>query len=577
MRDWNKAIASLDFAYQAIVNSQNGVTYGYEALLRHVEEAGFPSIDSVFNDALADGCLVQVELGLRNKAMTKYVSSGLHTHCHLFYNIDNRVLIQDFASTSSLLEKHSLRHRMCFEVSEKHPISYTPESIQQIRNFRAMGLTLAVDDYGTGFSGLQQLYYIEPNFIKIDRFFIQDICRDIRKKHFVTSLVQSAHLLGSLVIAEGVETEKEFFECVAIGCDLVQGYLIHRPTVDIQHLQRHFPSIQDMALNQQRQKKSDQHRLEEYAEWIEPVSVQEGIYHVFSRFRDEIHNFIPVVNHYQEPVGVVRENQFKSYAYSNFGRELIQNTSRKQPLSQIIEPTPVVDLHMPAEKILEIYSLNRGLDCILLTENLRYRGFISASSLLNILHEKNLNIARDQNPLTRLPGNTIIFEYLMEALSEPIDSHSLVYLDFDRFKMFNDFFGFRLGDRMIQLFAGILKEHSKADLIAHIGGDDFFVAYRNTPIEQVENLVIQLQEKFVTDAEAFYSNNENINHRVGVSCAVLHLLANHPPLAHDLFSSWIAQSKKIAKNNGNHIHIQYYPAPAQNEQNYCMPQQIHLL
>lgn len=68
---------------------------------------------------------------------------------------------------------------------------------------------------------------------------------------------------------------------------------------------------------------------------------------------------------------------------------------------------------------------------------MRYAGFLSASSLLKIINEKNIETARDQNPLSGLPGNTVIYEYVSNAM-EDLKSFHFVYFDFDHFKAYND-------------------------------------------------------------------------------------------------------------------------------------------
>ena len=76
--------------------------------------------------------------------------------------------------------------------------------------------------------------------------------------------------------------------------------------------------------------------------------------------------------------------------------------------------------------------------------------FIIAPSI-DPLSEKNIAIARDQNPLTKLPGNTLITAYISETLNDLENTYVYVYFDFDNFKPFNDSYGFRIGDRAILL------------------------------------------------------------------------------------------------------------------------------
>ena len=107
--------------------------------------------------------------------------------------------------------------------------------------------------------------------------------------------------------------------------------------------------------------------------------------------------------------------------------------------------------------------------------------------MLKILNEKKLALARDQNPLSNLPGNNSIFDYVFQALRDINNVYALIYFDFDNFKAYNDTCGFRQGDRVILLFSELLKSRSlsRDRFIGHVGGDDFFMAIKGTPLAKV--------------------------------------------------------------------------------------------
>jgi len=571
MNNWTEILQILDFAFQPIVNAHTGSTFGFEALLRNVTTAGFSSIDEVFGAAFEDHTLVGLETALRLKAITKFVNSNFHLQSHLFLNIDNRALgIAGSCQPAlwDLLEKFQLKHRICFEISEKQQINFEGTSIETMRTLRHNGISLAIDDYGTGFSGLQLLYYTDPAFIKVDRFFIQDISTDLKKKNFVNNLVQSAHQMGSLVVAEGVETIQEYYECLELGCDLIQGYLVERPQTDMTKLALHYQVIATLSQQNFRHRHTDRSLTQSRIENISPVRIDSNIFDVFFLFQHNNLSFIPVVNLFGEPIGIVRECQFKRYAYSRFGRELLQNASAKQSLMQFVDAMPIIDCSTPAEKILEVYSLSNGADCLLVTEQMRYIGVLSAHSLLSILHEKNITIARDQNPLTRLPGNNIIFEFVSQCLSEMNELFHLVYLDIDNFKPFNDRYGFRQGDRVILLVAELLKEISGANLIAHIGGDDFFVAFKNFELPYVLELVSKALQAFTQNVKPFYDSEDRTQGYIlakargsedlqrfpllTCSASIVELEPGRDRIAQDTFSKVIADGKRIAKNDASH-------------------------
>jgi EAL domain-containing protein (putative c-di-GMP-specific phosphodiesterase class I) len=98
-----------------------------------------------------------------------------------------------------------------------------------LTRFRIKGVGLAVDDFGTGYSGLTQLRRLPFTEIKIDREFVTDLPRSRDDEVIVRSVIELAHGLGLSITAEGVETVEQLTALRALGCDVVQGYLLAHP------------------------------------------------------------------------------------------------------------------------------------------------------------------------------------------------------------------------------------------------------------------------------------------------------------------------------------------------------------
>ncbi|HEV2568649.1 putative bifunctional diguanylate cyclase/phosphodiesterase [Sphingomonas sp.] len=118
---------------------------------------------------------------------------------------------------------------LVFEVTESAALADSDEAAAILEGYRQLGITISIDDYGTGQSTLSYLRQLPVSELKIDRSFVQNAHINTNDAVLVRSTVQMAHELGLKVVAEGVETE----ECLAflreIGCDIAQGYLISRP------------------------------------------------------------------------------------------------------------------------------------------------------------------------------------------------------------------------------------------------------------------------------------------------------------------------------------------------------------
>jgi diguanylate cyclase (GGDEF)-like protein len=149
----------------------------------------------------------------------------------------------------------------------------------------------------------------------------------------------------------------------------------------------------------------------------------------------------------------------------------------------------------------------------MITNNSKYYGFLSARAIITIMNEQNLIFAREQNPLTKLPGNAMIEKYIYDITKDK-NSYIICYFDLDNFKAFNDVYGFRKGDRVIQLFADILRKNLSQEFFkAHIGGDDFFGGVK-TDEENEEKYVEQIFKiitKFTNDVVEFYSQEDKKN------------------------------------------------------------------
>ncbi len=105
----------------------------------------------------------------------------------------------------------------------------TRSTTAAIEELRDIGITIAIDDLGTGFSGLSRLCDLPVDVIKIDRSFVGRAHLDVAGEAILQAIVGMARALGLSVVAEGVETEEQLELVRKLGCDSVQGFLFHGP------------------------------------------------------------------------------------------------------------------------------------------------------------------------------------------------------------------------------------------------------------------------------------------------------------------------------------------------------------
>jgi diguanylate cyclase (GGDEF)-like protein len=580
VHDLQDIVDVIDYHYQPIVNINTGVCFGVEALIRNTAALGYSSIQDFFNDAHSKGTLYDLDILLRKKAIEIFAPLKVNG-IKLFYNLDNRILVQSGYSegnTASILEElKMLNESICFELSEQYRALTVEQELTILEHYKTQNFKIAIDDFGTGYSGLQLLYQAEPDYLKIDRFFINGIADDSRKKLFVANVLGLSHTLGIQVIAEGIETEKEFLVCREIGCDMVQGYLVQKP-VPVGDIVASYRNVAEICENDKRSRRKDLTLIQDEIEYIIPIQVPEmGLQDFFEiQSRNKQYSLFPVVNSSHEPIGFIHERDMKSYVYKNYGRELLHNPAFRKTLMDFITSAPVADIHVDIEKILQIFSVDTNEEGIIITENGKYAGFLSAKSLINILHEKNLAFARDLNPLTKLPGNSIITEFIQNGITDGygrIDECLLVYFDFNDFKPFNDTYGFRLGDRAILIFSDILKIHvnEHSFFAGHIGGDDFFIGGKiaSGEKESVMLMIADISRKFAESVVNLYDDEDRnrgwylAQDRDGssvrinlltVSAAIMHFPGMQGSVNTNKMGRLAAKLKKKAKKSPDNIY-----------------------
>jgi len=115
------------------------------------------------------------------------------------------------------------------EITENVLLSDIERSTEVLRHLHDMGVTLSIDDYGTGYSSLAYLKKLPLHNLKIDKSFVQDMARDENDAVIVRSTIDLAHNLGYRVVAEGVEDEEAHDLLEILGCDSIQGYFVSVP------------------------------------------------------------------------------------------------------------------------------------------------------------------------------------------------------------------------------------------------------------------------------------------------------------------------------------------------------------
>jgi EAL domain-containing protein (putative c-di-GMP-specific phosphodiesterase class I) len=147
-------------------------------------------------------------------------------NCPAFEFLDPGMAVQ----LKEHLDRAGLNPERCYiEVTESALLQDDEQVLSVMRQVKALGVNLAIDDFGSGHASLSYLHRFPFNLIKIDRSFIQAMDKDAGAAAIVEATLALSRRLGLEVVAEGVETTEQFLHLQQLGCTYVQGFLIARP------------------------------------------------------------------------------------------------------------------------------------------------------------------------------------------------------------------------------------------------------------------------------------------------------------------------------------------------------------
>lgn len=220
--NFHRALDSMWIAYQPIVHS-DGRMFGFEALLRS-DEKTMPTPGHMLSAAERLGKLSMLGRRVRARTAEPFTPErGI-----LFVNLHPRDLDDDeLASPDSPLAR--IAHSVVLEVTERTSIDAIHDIRATVARLRKLGYRIAVDDLGAGYAGLTSFAMLEPEIVKIDMSLVRDVDQSAVKQRLIASFTTLCKEMGILVVAEGVETIAEREMLVALGCNLLQGYLIAKP------------------------------------------------------------------------------------------------------------------------------------------------------------------------------------------------------------------------------------------------------------------------------------------------------------------------------------------------------------
>ncbi len=220
--------------YQPLIDLRNAEMTGVEALIRWPEPNGglvppgdFIPLAEEMGLIEAIGAWVIDEVCRQGR---EWREQGLDID--ISFNLSPRQLWQDDIVdriVDPILASGMDPSRITVEITESTAMTNPDRTLGILHELHARGLRLAIDDFGTGYSSLARLRYMPVDILKIDRSFVRELDRDEQNASMVSAMVALASNLGMTPLAEGIETEKEWRELMARGCERGQGFFFSRP------------------------------------------------------------------------------------------------------------------------------------------------------------------------------------------------------------------------------------------------------------------------------------------------------------------------------------------------------------
>ena len=218
---------AFEFAFQPIVDIRKRTIFAHEALVRGPNGESAHSVLSQVND----GNRYRFDQACRMKAVSTAARLGMQSLLSINF-LPNAVYRPEACIQSTMQAARDNAFpidRIIFEVTEGERVDDRAHLLHIFESYRRFGFRTAIDDFGAGYAGLNLLSEFQPTIIKLDMDLVRDIDRRPAKQAIVHGAILTCKLLGSVVIAEGVETPQERDFLAGAGVDLMQGYLFSRP------------------------------------------------------------------------------------------------------------------------------------------------------------------------------------------------------------------------------------------------------------------------------------------------------------------------------------------------------------
>ncbi|MEW6582711.1 MAG: GGDEF domain-containing protein [Actinomycetota bacterium] len=468
------APGAIDVHHQPLVAVESGAVFGFEALAR--PRVGGLGPAEAISRAWNAGRGPELELACLRAALKS--ASGRPDGTRLFVNLSGPTVMRlPMVAMESLMLDHGIGRRvLVIEVTEGEAIEDADALIRRMTELRRLGIEVALDDAGTGHATFERIAALRPDYVKLDKVLVKGSDGDRARYALLAALASLGQQIGAQVVAEGVESAHELAAVNRAGIALAQGYGFARPGP-------RFPQPRGELVEALRGRVRA-HRVRgsgivasDLAECATDVPGDELVEHAVKRFhRDPALRTLVVTDGEGRFAGVVTRETLVGLMSRMYGPAL----QGKRPVSELCDPEALIvprdaDILFVSEQATARRRDRMYDDIVLVDASGAVAGIIAVRDLLGALADVHARSARDQSPLTGLPGNLVVQEEIARRAGAGVP-FAVTHIDLDGFKKINDWAGFAAGDRLIVRLAAAIEvawSHDPDGFVGHIGGDDF--------------------------------------------------------------------------------------------------------
>ena len=220
--------------FQPVMDIRRKSVLGYEALIRGPLGSELETPDVLFAAARETGLELELE-NLCLETIFAHLPPAVKA-AKLFVNASSRFLAHSvFLDDRNLANIKRAHAQVVMEISEKEGIWDYPTFREVLARLRSSGLQIAIDDAGSGYSGLESILQMRPEYIKVANSIVHSLHRETIKREIITALASLGRQIESNIVAEGIEHPDELRSLLKLGVNYGQGYLLGRPSPRVSH------------------------------------------------------------------------------------------------------------------------------------------------------------------------------------------------------------------------------------------------------------------------------------------------------------------------------------------------------